>query len=283
MNKAVIIPNINKDIGLSVTESVIHKLTSIGVLAYINTEYSNIRADGVEFYSSFPDDADIVIVVGGDGSVIDASVRALDHDIPILGINLGRVGYLAEVDPRDIDVLDRLADGSYYIEEKLCLRVEIDDGDQVTVLDRLAVNDVVLSRGGEACISIIELEDSLGNNIAYRSDGIIVATPQGSTAYSLSAGGPIVAHNTHALVVTPVCPHSFFNRTVLFDSGEIISLTNSGNGPMALSIDGRLVATLNQGVRCRIRSDERHLKMVTFCKNNNFSNLFRKMKLLEEI
>ena len=284
MDKAVIIPNINKDVGLSVTTEVARKLISLGFTVYLSEKYSVSSLTGVEFYIDFPKEAELIVVVGGDGSVIDASVVAIEHDIPVLGINLGRIGYLAEIDADGLEVLSRLKSGEYVIEEKMCLSAELETEDGFFVkAKRFAVNDVVMNQVGSFGVSYMRLEESLGNYINYRADGMIVATPQGSTAYSLSAGGPILAHNTRGLLVTPVCPHSFFNRSVLFDCSECLKIFNTGNEPLTLTVDGRYIGLVAPTRCCRISSADKKLKMITFSTNSTFTNLFRKMKLLEDI
>ena len=221
-------------------------------------------------------------MVGGDGSFLDASVIALEKKIPILGINLGRIGYLAEVDVDDLVLLDRLIDDDFFIEEKLCLSVEYEDENGKTVvIERRAVNDVVLSKTDSSGISSIRLTDGEGNTLRYRADGIIISTPQGSTAYSLSAGGPIVAHGAHGMLVTPVCPHSFFNRAVLFGAAETLSLCSYADEALSLSVDGRRICTLLPSKECKIKVADERLKTITFSKNSTFTNLFKKMKILE--
>ena len=277
MKKAIIIPNYNNDIDFSVTERVVERLKQNGIESYIDSAVATVK--GATAYEGVLPYADIIIVVGGDGSVIDASRYAVEMDIPMLGINLGKVGYLTEVEPDGLEALDRLADGDYHIEEKLLLSA-CKDGEE---LPRLAVNDVVLSHESYLGIADFRLSDSGGNSLRYRADGIILSTPQGSTAYSLSAGGPVMAHDVDGIIATPVCPHSFFNRSVIFKSTEELTLSNRSDSNLNISIDGRLVAVLMPGEAFRVMAAKRCLKMVSFSDNNMFSSLFRKMKILEDI
>lgn len=279
MKKVVIIPNLNKDNDFEVTNRVISKLQENGIVAYIKENY-NIDGTYAVGYKEFPTDAELIIVVGGDGSVIDASKYAVEFDIPILGINLGKVGYLAELDVENLNQLDLLASEDFVISEKMLLESEkIGEGE----FSRLAVNDVVVSHDSYLGIADMKIEDSMGNCVKYRADGIILATPQGSTAYSLSGGGPVVAHDVESIVMTPVCPHSFFNRSVLFNSNDEISITNTGETELNISIDGRCVGSLSACQTCKIRKSKIKIKMLTFSKNSMFSNLFKKMRLLEDI
>lgn len=276
MKKALIIPNLNNDKDHNVTRGVVEKLTSLGITSFIDDSVASM--DGATPYHALIPHADMVVVIGGDGSVIDASKYAIEMDIPLLGVNLGKVGYLTEVEPDGLSLLDKLIEGDYRVEEKMLLYTEKCG----KVIERLAVNDVVISHESYLGIADFTLTDSNGNSIRYRADGIILSTPQGSTAYSLSAGGPIMAHNVSGIIATAVCPHSFFDRSVVFDSGETIGIKNCSLNNMNISVDGRLVGALLPGEVCTVRRAEKNFKMISFQENNMFSNLFRKMKILED-
>ena len=281
MNKVIIIPNSTKDKDLLVTERIVKKLSELNIAAYVDRQYS-------EELSQVPKDsvtvgADMIIVVGGDGSVIDASGLATALDIPILGVNLGRVGYLSEVEPTELDILDRLLTGEYTVEQRLLLHTEKTSSDGALVKSaRLAVNDVVISHNDYLGISEFRVENGRGDGVRYRADGVIVSTPLGSTAYSLSAGGPIISHSLDSITVTPVCPHSLFNRSIVYDAGECITVSNLKEAPLNVSVDGRLFTELLYNESCRIRKAERRLKIVTFSENNMLSALFNKIKNLED-
>lgn len=280
MRKLVIIPNANKDKDFVVTDKVVNELSNLGFDVFVNAS-SGYHSEKVNTYDALPDGIDLIVVVGGDGSVIDASQIAVEYDIPILGINLGRMGYLTEVEVDAIHELRNLSYGDYSIIEKMLLSVTL--GDKPQPCGRYAVNDVALSRDGILRISDINIEDSIGNSFRVRADGVVLSTPQGSTAYSFSAGGPIVAHDVESVVLTPVSPHSFFNRSVLFNSAEVIKLTNVGDAPLNVSVDGRCIGALSSGEYCRVMKAPKKVKMLTFKKNSMFSSLFRKMRVLGDI
>lgn len=280
MKNLVIIPNANKDKGFAVTDAVADKLISLGFCVYVN-EHSGYTRDGVIAYEIFPDNIDLVLVTGGDGSVIDASGLAVEHDVPILGVNLGRMGYLTEVEVDGLSVLDKLVNNSYSITEKMLLEVYLENSE--TACERYAVNDVAISRDSLLHIADIKIEDSIGNIVKLRADGVILSTPQGSTAYSFSAGGPIVAHDVESILLTPVSPHSFFNRSVLFNSSEVIMVINDGELPLSISVDGRSVGSITSGASCKIKKSKKTVKMLTFTRNSMFSSLFKKMRILGDI
>ena len=277
MKKIVLIPNPIKDNGLLITYKLAGKLLDLGLDVYIAEDAADCELPLIR-YKEFPSDADLIVVVGGDGSVIDASRYAIDYAIPIIGVNLGRVGYLSEVDPEELDLFSRLVSGEYLVKEKLLLTVEVP---ATRSRDVFAVNDIIVSHGEYLGISDFRLEDSLGNSIGYRADGVIVATPQGSTAYSFSSGGPVLAHDVEGILVTPVCPHSFFNRSVLFNSAEVLTVENTGSHAMNITVDGRRYDMLNPREKCKIRCADRRIKMLTFSENKMFTGLFKKMNVTE--
>ncbi len=280
MKNIVVIPNANKDKGLSVTNAVIEKLLSLGLGVYVQTGIG-INKDDVTVYNDFPEQIDLIIVVGGDGSVIDASTIAIKNDIPILGVNLGKVGYLTEVEVEGLSVLDNLLSGEYFVAEKMLLSVDFEN--EMGLCDRYAVNDIAIIRDGFLHIADIKIQDSQENTVKLRADGVILSTPQGSTAYSFSSGGPIVAHDVESILLTPVSPHSFFNRSVLFNASDVISITNLGEFSLNVCVDGRSVGSLLSGETCKIMKAKNAFKILTFAQNSMFSSLFKKMRILGDI
>lgn len=280
MKQVVIIPNSYKDNGFVVTDKVVDKLTDMGFAVYVHCDFG-YKSSKVHIYESFPDGIDLVIVVGGDGSVLDASVIAIERGIPLLGVNLGKVGYLAEVEIDNLSLLEKLALGDYSITEKMLLDVKFDDED--ASCERYAVNDIAVSRDSLVHMADINVEDSIGNAVKFRADGVILATPQGSTAYSFSSGGPVVAHDVDSILLTPVSPHSFFNRSVIFNSSEVIRVTNAGELPLNVFIDGRCIGVLSGGKSCNVSRSDKNIRVLTFTRNSMFSSLFKKMRILGDI
>ena len=282
MKNIVIIPNINKDKELSVTKSVVEKLISCGADVYIESKY-RLDEKNIRKYDIFPSCAELVIVVGGDGSFIDASSKAIENNIPIFGVNLGKFGYLSEVEPDNLDILERLFSGDFKVKEKMLLTVSHISGDEETKSDRLAVNDIIITRESYMGIADFSLETKNGEKVKYRADGMIFSTPAGSTAYSLSAGGPVMAHGVDSLLATPICPHSFFNRSIIFNPTEIIKLKNTGDADLSISVDGRHFKNARPGESCTVSMASEKIKTLTFNENNMFSTLFRKMRIMEDI
>ena len=284
MKKIIIIPNANKNGVYDASKQVAEIVSKNGAKAYIDERYAKEYENLFYTYKEFPDDADLIIVIGGDGSVIDASVLAVEYDVPILGINLGNLGYLAEVEPESISILGKLFSGEYTIEEKMLLTSEKISLDKTrTKASRLAVNDVIVSHESYLGVAEFMLITNDNENVKYRADGMIFSTPAGSTAYSLSAGGPVVDHGINSILVTPICPHSFFNRSIIFNENSHLLIRNTGKSSLKISIDGRLFDVLEIGEECLVSKSDKKLKMLAFNENNMFSTLFSKMKKIENM
>ena len=283
MKHIVIIPNPKRDEGLSVTKRLSKMLITLGAVVYVDEKYENDFPSSVQRYGNFPSCADLIIVVGGDGSILDASSVALKYDLPLVGVNLGKVGYLSEIELDELDVLNRLFSGQYTVNEKMLLTVSKVCAGEEKACERLAVNDVIISHDSFLGIADFTLENSVGDSLKYRADGLILSTPAGSTAYSLSAGGPIVSHDIDSITATPICPHSFFKRYIIFKSEESIKIKNNSYTPLKLSVDGRYFSSLLYDEACIIKKANKRLKVLTFCENNMFSTLFKKMRILEDI
>ncbi len=277
--KIVIIPNETRDKGYAATVAVIKVLTEHGATVMLDASVPIFRK-GIVTYTSFPADADFIVVLGGDGSILHASHYAIHYGVPLIGINLGHLGYMSEIAPSQISALGRLFTGDYSVEEKMLLSVSIGG---IATSERLVVNEVVFSHESPVKLAHIVLEDSRGGSLKYRADGLILATPVGSTAYSLSAGGPIVSHDHPSIVVTPVCPHSFFDRSLVFSDRECLTIACGAEASLNVTVDGRPWGILKSGARAFVRRAEKTLKMVTFREENQMSALFEKMRSLDEI
>ena len=283
MKRILVIPNTLKDADLSVTSKVVDKLREFNMIPLISSEFSEIIGDRAEYFSSYPSDAELILVIGGDGSVIEASRVAIAIDIPLLGVNLGNLGYLSEVELDELDLLEKLVKDDYVISDKILLETEVFKNGICEKAERLAVNDIIISHSEYLGIADICLENSMKEAVKYRADAIILATPAGSTAYALSSGGPIISHNLDSITVTPVSPHSFFNRSIVYSAEEELKVSNIGHTLLKVSIDGRLFDSLGNGDYCVIKKSNKRFKMLTFSANNMFATLFNKLKILSNI
>jgi NAD+ kinase len=202
-------------------------------------------------------DCDLMLALGGDGTMLGALRMAAPLGVPVLGVNLGRLGYLTEVDSEGLPkALQAIAAGTFAVEERSALCASWrEDG---RVRDRVAYNDVVLSRvpgRGQAALAL-HVDGQL--LVRYASDGVIAATPAGSTAYSFAAGGPIVSPQTRAMIVTPDAPHGLFNRAVVLGDDERLGVeVLPSSAPVAVEVDGRLVAQVEPGWSMEVAPAER--------------------------
>ena len=283
MKNLLIIPNATKDKDFSVTNSVARKFVSLGLCVYIEEKYGTDLGKNAKRVPAIPKDTDLIVVIGGDGSVIDASVAAIEANIPIIGVNLGNMGYLASIEPDEIDLFENLKSNRFKIEEKMLLSVSKRSGEKELLATRYAVNDIIITNGTVPGLSSLTLTNSYNESVKYRADGMILSTPVGSTAYSLSAGGPIVSHDIDCILATPICAHNFFNRSIIFKDTEKICLCNTGKSDLKISIDGRFFSDLAIGESCTVFAAEKKLKMLTFSESNMFSAIFGKMKRFENI
>jgi NAD+ kinase len=195
----------------------------------------------------FTEGLDLVVVLGGDGTLLRAVRTALRDQVPVLGVNLGRLGFLTEVEADAMPAaLDAVWAGRYRVERRMTLAARTELGGAVLGED-VAVNDVVLEKAARERLAGVAAHIDGRLFASYAADGIMVASPTGSTAYSFSAGGPIVSPRLDALLLTPVAPHMVFNRALVLHPDEVVRLEVVGDGPVVESVDGRAVRELPPG------------------------------------
>ncbi len=198
-----------------------------------------------EIYS----ESELIIVIGGDGSMLDAARRAAAGGIPVLGINMGRIGYMTELEMDEIDLIDRVFEGKYHIDERAMLSVKIVSENGQTRFSADALNEAVVANGSTARIIDLQLYDCEELVSTYRADGLVIATPTGSTAYSLSAGGPVIDPRLSCICVTPVCPHSLLARPTIFPDTAMLKVKNVcvREKVLHLTVDGKATAQMYYG------------------------------------
>ncbi len=227
------------DVAVGLTEEAIRRGHSVEVAESDAARVGNaaVRLSGE------PVTGDLVVGVGGDGTVLEALRQGIQADAPVLGINAGHMGFLTEIEPTNLaEALDAIESGRFFLSERMTLSALFADGDPV-----LGINDVVI----EKSISqhVIRVAAWVGGErlVGYRADGIVVATPTGSTAYNLSAGGPLIDPELDALVVTPVAPHTLFGRPLVFGPEVRLRFVVEGDRPARVNIDGRSQGDLEPG------------------------------------
>ena len=232
---------------------------------------------------SLYESAELVVVVGGDGTVLEAARRSASRGIPVLGINKGRLGFLCELELDELSLIDRLYDGKYSVERHSMLNVEVfartDGGERRRLYIARALNDAVVSNGSVARIVDIELRESGKTVAVYRADGIIAATPTGSTAYSLSAGGPVLDPRLGGICVTPICAHSVNARPIVFPDSARIEIVNicQREPSLFLTVDGRVNIKLGKGEAVRVTRSDKSAGVVRLKEDSFYSTFHRKM------
>jgi NAD+ kinase len=236
MKTIAIFYNPRPERGLPLAGIIAAWLEKQGVEAHIGTTY---QAAGAAVLPK----ADLLVTLGGDGSLLRVARAAAPYGTPILGINLGRVGFLTEAEPEECKaVLSQALEGKYWVEERMMLQVEALRGSE-PLCQAEAVNDVVVGRGERARVVHLRAEVDGGYLASYAADGLIVATPTGSTAYALAAGGPILPPELRNIVLVPVAPHLSMERPVVLSEGVTVRIVVGGR-PAVLTVDGEVKAEL---------------------------------------
>lgn len=280
MKNVLLYPNPQKDIDLAVTRQVAEQLCRLDFVVHVEDKY--YIGDGISYYreKAIPP-CDLMIVVGGDGTMIDAVPTALSLDVPVLGINLGKVGYLSELEPTELSLLDELCDEKYCIEEGLLLEAEVKNGESAVRYELPILNDLVVSRKIENTIAFLRVRYDGLKALDYRADGVVISTPLGSTAYSLSCGGPMLSRELGAVCMTPICPHSFLNRSMVFPDSAVIEVENMGDNCVVVIADGRTFAQLPKAAVCTVKKSTKTLKMISLKGDGHLQTIFKKLRKIQ--
>jgi NAD+ kinase len=207
---------------------------------------------------------DLAVSLGGDGTMLRTVDLVYDAGVPVLGVNVGQLGYLAEVEPADIDAaLDRLLAGDYSVTDRMMLQVTIESNGPAAGR-WWALNEAVLEKPHPGRLARLDVLINGSFFTSYAADGVIVATPTGSTAYSFSARGPIVSPRVRCLLLTPVSPHMLFDRSLVLDADEELALVVGDDRPVLLTIDGRERGVLEPGDVVRCTGGPGPARVVTF-------------------
>ncbi len=209
--------------------------------------------------------ADLLVTLGGDGTLLRAMQSAVPNGIPVLGVNLGRLGYLTQVEPEGLErALEGFLAGSYEVEERMTMAIAVRDPDGVAVADRMALNEAAVEKTVPGHMVRITVSIDGRPFVTYAADGLVLATPTGSTAYNLSARGPVLSPRMRALVLTAVSPHMLFDRPLVLDPSERVELTVEEPRPAVLVVDGLTVARLELGSVVQCREGDQPARLVTF-------------------
>lgn len=284
MNKFYLIVNMDKDPDLIITNKLCEYFSRKGKKYFVKkiypfSEYENMKAaDGEDI----PKDTDLIIILGGDGSFLHSAVSLAGLNIPVAGLNLGTLGYLAQFNTDNYEKeFDALLSGSYFIEDRIMIMGEL-VRDGRSIKQDISLNDIVIRRCDG--LSAIKLNIKL-NGLAMKSsisDGLIVATPTGSTAYSLSAGGAIVEPAAKVFAVTSIAPHSLSDRSVIVSDesvieAELADIPRNENSDVLIGFDGKFMTRMINGDILRIKKSEDTVKLIRLDGYNFFNVMHNKM------
>lgn len=283
MKKIALITNYNISEKLSAAIEVAEKIAPYAEEIYIPIHFKDriMRSKNhrKEFVyrpaDSLYSDAELVIVLGGDGAMLDTARRVAAAGVPIIGINMGRVGYMAELEMDELDMLPKVFEGKYRIDERAMLEAEVISGKGMRKFSEFALNEATITNGNAARIVDLQLSDGDELVYTYRADGLCIATPTGSTAYSLSAGGPIIDPKLACLCVTPICPHTFAARPLVFPDTADLRVKNIcvREKVLKLTLDGRATYDLYYGDQVAIRRSPLTVKLVRVKEESFYSKI----------
>lgn len=280
--KVLLIPNFQKEGCEKVSLDIIKilKKESADIFAlYESKPY--IKSESVAFISpqSLSKDFDFAVTIGGDGTIIKASNLLLEHEIPIIGINLGTLGFLAGIETNELNLIYDIFHGNYTIDERTTLKAEIEHSNGKKTLFT-AINDIVISKNAFSGIIDIDVECNRVETAKYRGDGIIFSTASGSTAYAMSAGGPIMHPAVKAIALTPICAHSLFARTIILPEDEEITVkTNAESIKRKIFVvaDGLNLVDIDKGDVIKISKYNKNIKFIKINGKSFYSSVNKKL------
>ena len=275
------VTNIEKDPTLHETKKMVDFVLKKGCEVYVSENFSDVHPDVIatsssEMYKS----VDFVVVIGGDGTILRVARSAAIFDTPILGINFGTLGYLADVEKINaIDAIEKVLNGDFTIENRMMLEPYVERG-CVSHEINLALNEVCITNS--VCSRMIKLSVEVNGEYfdTFRADGIIVSTPTGSTAYNLSAGGPILSPHTELMTITHICPHTLYARPFVIDGNDVVRIRVQSNyNNVQMSCDGQSTVQMKNDDVIIVKKS-RYVTRIIKTTNMNFYDILRR-KMVE--
>ena len=275
MNNFFIITNKMRDRDLSVTRRTRDYLQSNGCSVYV--EEAGPYEDGhYTRKEDVPEDTDCVVTIGGDGTLIAAARDTADLDLPILGINQGTIGYLTDIEVDNIEsALKKVLDHEYSVEERMMLCGMVFNSDGELIAQSRALNDIVI-RNTVLKASDYRLSVNSRFLSSFKADGMIVCTPTGSTAYSMSAGGPIIEPRARMMVITPICPHTLNTRSIVISADALVEMEVSDDNSSVM-FDGYFQCALKKGYLIRVRQSNHVTRIIKTAEDSFLNVLGRKI------
>lgn len=278
-----VFPNLNNNGASELAFDVIKILTDGGADVYVQNEYKPIFKSTKAKFENF-DKAmslcDCAIAIGGDGTTLNIAKKAAFLNKSALGINAGRLGFMSGIERDELSLLTKLINKEYIIDERAMLKATIEKDGEV-LSSHHCLNDIVVSRGNFARLIDVTITCDGRSVSNMRSDGVIISTPTGSTAYSMAAGGPVVSPEADCIIETPICPHSLMDRSIIFSADKelIVTANNDQNNSPIMTVDGQEAVNLTPGCQIHIKKSDITTKLIKL-KPENFYEVLNK-KIIE--
>lgn len=278
-----VFPNLNNNGVRELAFDVIKILTDGGADVYVQNEYKPIFKSTKAKFEDF-DKAmslcDCAIAIGGDGTTLNIAKKAAFLNKSALGINAGRLGFMSGIERDELSLLTKLINKEYIIDERTMLKATIKKDGEV-LSSHHCLNDIVVSRGNFARLIDVTITCDGRSVSNMRSDGVIISTPTGSTAYSMAAGGPVVSPEADCIIETPICPHSLMDRSIIFSADKelIVTANNDQNNSPIMTVDGQEAVNLTPGCQIHIKKSDITTKLIKL-KPENFYEILNK-KIIE--
>ena len=278
-----VFPNLNNNGVSELAFDVIKILTDGGADVYVQNEYKPIFKSTKAKFENF-DKAmslcDCAIAIGGDGTTLNIAKKAAFLNKSALGINAGRLGFMSGIERDELSLLTKLINKEYIIDERAMLKATIEKDGEV-LSSHHCLNDIVVSRGNFARLIDVTITCDGRSVSNMRSDGVIISTPTGSTAYSMAAGGPVVSPEADCIIETPICPHSLMDRSIIFSADKelIVTANNDQNNSPIMTVDGQEAVNLTPGCQIHIKKSDITTKRMKL-KPENFYEVLNK-KIIE--
>lgn len=279
-----VFPYLENENAIEITRSVLNELSMLDCSVYVTDECENLLSDYTVTFGDIDKImglCDIAVAVGGDGTTLRIAKKAALHNKNVLGINGGRLGFMSGIEANELHLLRQvIVEGRYSVENRMMLRADIFEQDKL-VDTYHCLNDMVVTRGDFARLIDIDISCENREVLDVRADGVIISTPTGSTAYSMAAGGPIVSPDTDCFIVTPICPHSLIDRSIVFPSNKELEVCvhNDVNNNAVLTADGKTPLQITSNSRIVISKSEYVAKLIKI-KPDNFYEIIKK-KIIE--
>ena len=283
LKKVILCPNPYRDAQLRVAREAKRVLDEAGCpnvvcLPFRNQEKIEGFGLAIEPLQQELRGADLIVAFGGDGTILHLSKTAAHRDVPVLGVNLGSLGFMAELESKDLARLRDLCNGKYDVESRMMLDVNVLRDGRV-IYSNLALNEALIARGNVSRVIRLKISTEQGKLVDIAGDGVIVASPTGSTAYSLSAGGPVVEPTARNFIVSPICAHSVHANAYVLSPERVITVQTEKNSykPVLLSVDGGRAFSLRSGDCVEVRRSKYDTKLVRLTKRSFCEILQKKM------